>query len=877
MTIVMTLLEKILKWTQTLPQWQRDGARRLLQREDGLSEDDYAELYTLLKAEHGLPNLDDLKPVPLAANHLPASIQSGQTITLKEIRNLTDVNRIAPKQKLGFSESGMTVIYGGNGSGKSGYVRVMKQACRSRDQSEIVHTNANDPASASLTPRAKFIIEKQGKDEDIDWQRGGTPPDILSMISVFDQRCARSYLTAEQDVAYLPYGLDIVESLANNVIPELTRRLGAEISSIDTNVYSFNHLMGETEVGKVISKLSARTNPKAITTLGTLTQEEEKRIADLNKALAEADPIAKANDLKRLVSRLKTLAENIKKVTLWVNYDAVKRLKGLDDDAVLAEDAEKKAALVLQSDEALLSGTGEKLWKTMFEAARKYSTEAAYPEHKFPHTGEAAVCPLCQTSLDEAGERLIRFEKYIKDDVAKAANEKRDKLNDIKKKIANANLAIAMDKELSDEINLHDKEIVLAVKTFQTGIDDKKNWMLGALDAHEWDNSNDLPDTPRQAVRKLAAQKLREARTFIKASDAEHKKKLTDEYDELIARQNLGKSLQGVLDLIERMKKVAVLNKCKRDLNTTPISNKSKQLASDAVTKELKSALDIEFANLDVGHIKTKLKEKNVKGKIYHQLLLELPTSKKLDEILSEGEQRAIALGAFLAELSLANHSCGIIFDDPVSSLDHWRRQHVARRFAQESKNRQVIIFTHDTSFLGQLRDEIDANNLDHKIQFLEWKGQYSGNVYDGLPWGHSSYKERIDALEKHHKKLVDKPWPQYPNEDDAGEMYKAYDRMRSAIERVIQDVVFCGVVRRYRDWISIGSLEDVVGFEDGECSEINRLYDRCNNLVDAHDPSSAKNDPVPGVAELGKDIDDLKAVIETIINRRKAKKAAMA
>jgi energy-coupling factor transporter ATP-binding protein EcfA2 len=330
-----------------------------------------------------------------------------------------------------------------------------------------------------------------------------------------------------------------------------------------------------------------------------------------------------------------------------------------------------------------------------------------------------------------------------------------------------------------------------------------------------------------------------------------------------------------VLDLIERIKQVAALNVCKKDLKTTPISNKSKEFASNAVTKELKTALDKEFANLGVGHIKTKLKEKNIKGRMHHQLLLELPASKALNEILSEGEQRAIALGSFLAELSLANHSCGIIFDDPVSSLDHWRRKHVAQRLAEEAKHRQVIIFTHDTSFLGQLRDEIDIHNLDHKIQFMEWEGQYSGKIYDGLPWGHANYRERIDALEKMHKKLVDIPWPPYPNDEEAGQMYKAYNRLRSAIERVIQDVVFSGVVQRYRDWISIRNLENVVGFEDSECAEINKLYQRCNDVVDAHDPSSAKNSSVPGVTELGKDIDHLKAVIHTIKTRIAVQKSA--
>ena len=872
----MTLLNKILNWTQTLPDWQRDAARRLLQRENGLLEEDYAQLYALLKAEHKLDNPDQLTSDPLAANHLPASIQSGDTVILKEMRELNNVNRIAQNQKLAFCETGMSVIYGDNGAGKSGYVRVMKQACRCRDNSETVHSNANDPVSGALIPKAKFVINKQGKDEKVSWESGADAPEVLSMISVFDTRCARSYLTAEQDVAYLPYGLDIVENLARGVIPELTKRLSAEISSIDTSVMAFNHLLGETEVGTLISKLNARTKVKTLQALGTLSEEEIARIAELNKALAEADPMAKAGELKRLVSRLKTLADNISKVSKWVDDGAMQRLKDLDEGVVEAEENETKAATALQSGEALLSGTGEKLWKAMFEAARKYSTESAYPDHEFPYTDDGAQCPLCQSELNESGARLNRFEQYIKDDVAKLAYEKRDALVDIRKKLERVDLAIPMDKDMRAEINLHDDgSIVKSIIAFQKSIDERRQWILNALDSHKWDDANELAECPRLAVRKLAAQKLREAKTFIKASNPELKKQLELQYGELIARQNLEKSLQGVLDLIERMKQVAGLNACKKDLKTTPISNKAKVFASDAVTKELKTALDAEFANLGVGHIKTKLKEKNIKGRMHHQLLLEIPSSKALDEILSEGEQRAIALGSFMAELSLANHSCGIVFDDPVSSLDHNRRQHVARRLVQEAQNRQVIIFTHDTSFLGQLRDEIEIIKLQHKIQFVEWKGMHSGNVCDGLPWGHASYKERITILEQTQKRMVKKPWPAYPNDDDKAEMFNAYSRLRASIERVIQDVVFCGVVKRYRDWISMNSLEDVVGFEDAECNEINRLYQRCNNLVDAHDPSSAKNIPCPTPAEFEKDIQDLKAVIDTIKSRRAAKKAA--
>jgi hypothetical protein len=161
-------------------------------------------------------------------------------------------------------------------------------------------------------------------------------------------------------------------------------------------------------------------------------------------------------------------------------------------------------------------------------------------------------------------------------------------------------------------------------------------------------------------------------------------------------------------------------------------------------------------------------------------------------------------------------------------------------------------------------------------MRCLEWKGKHSGHVNDGLPWEHQKYTERIDALEKAQKALAKMPWPDYPGSAEIAEMRHQYDHFRATIERVIQDVVFNGVVKRYRDWIRVDSLEDVVGFESTEHGEIARLHKRCCDVVDAHDPSSAKNAAVPTAHEFGVDIDRLKIVIAAIKARRtKAKPGA--
>ena len=769
-----------------------------------------------------------------------------------------------------FALSGMTVIYGGTGSGKSGYTRVMKRACRARDQMETVHPDANDPDSQNCVPEATFEIEINGMSKHVQWTSERESREELATMAVFDSHCARAYLTAEQDVAYLPYGLDVVENLANKVLPKLACRLDEEIAGINIDRQPFNHLLGETEVGKLITGLNDKTDPTKIKALSLLSELETKRIEKIGQALAEGDPSTKAKELRLSAGRLKAFLGRVESALAWVSGDAVKKLRDIDKATITANQAEKQAAEILQSGEVLLPGTGEQVWKGLFDAARKSSTKIAYPQYVFPHTTEGAVCPLCQHPLNNAGDRLKRFEEYIQNDVAKTAVQQRKNVEVAKSKIERADLSIGIDESLTEELAHYDKATVSTAIDFQTSLEARRTWMLKALASHEWDNIPALSENPRQRVRDLAAQQYISARTFERATDKTKSKKMKVECEELQARRNLSTSLDAVLTLIERMKMKRELEVCKKELKTKSISDKSKEFASNAVTDALKNALDDEFRALSIGHIRTKLSERNVKGKIKHQLLLDLPTSNKLEEILSEGEQRAIALGSFLAELKLANHSGGIVFDDPVSSLDHWWRQKVAKRLVEEASRRQVIILTHDTTFLGQLRDEIETKNCDHLIQFLEWRGNNSGWVNDGLPWGHQNYKERIDRLEKAQRSLEKIPWPAYPGDAECGEMRHQYSLLRSTIERVIQDVVFNGVVRRFRDWVRVDGLLAVANLREVDCKEIVRLYQRCNGVVDSHDPSSDKNDPVPTALELGKDIEDLKNTIKQIQDGRK-------
>ncbi len=112
----MSILQEILDWTKGLPEWQSDAVARLLAKQT-LTIEDQDDLFALLKAAHGITDPKDRKPKPLTADQIPAPVQAATHVELRAIKSMRHVNAIAENQRLPFGASGMTVIYGDNGSG----------------------------------------------------------------------------------------------------------------------------------------------------------------------------------------------------------------------------------------------------------------------------------------------------------------------------------------------------------------------------------------------------------------------------------------------------------------------------------------------------------------------------------------------------------------------------------------------------------------------------------------------------------------------------------------------------------------------------------------------------------------------------------------
>ncbi|MGV4181083.1 AAA family ATPase [Citrobacter braakii] len=506
----MSILQEILTWTQGLPAWQSDAVSRLLVKQT-LTQQDHEDLYALLKLNFGIPDPKNRQAHPLTADQIPVQVKKDTNIKLSTIKNLHSVNAIAENQQLEIGPTGMTVIYGDNGSGKSGYSRVLKQACRARDQSEPVHPNANLPEAKTGNAQASFNITVDGTDKEVTWYQGKEAPPELSSFAIFDTRCARAYLDNEDDFSYVPYGLGVFEALAK-VCKQLRTSIEAEQVQSAVDLTTFAHLHGETTVGKLISALNAKSSIAQIEALATLKPEELTLRETLENSLKENNPKEKAGLLRLRARRVTALATNTVEKGLIVGPEAIAKLKALADKFRTAQAAATLAAKNFKESENLLPGTGGEAWRELFDAARKFALEA-HPDKPFPNLGQDDACPLCQQPLAEGAERLLRFESFIQAETEKTAQACRKALADEYRLFKSAVITLNFDEITQAEIAEIAPSLVVEIKSFEAALAARHEAIKTAIISNDWTGLNVVLDSPVDKLKELG--KVRISRSFL--------------------------------------------------------------------------------------------------------------------------------------------------------------------------------------------------------------------------------------------------------------------------------------------------------------------------------------------------------------------------
>lgn len=846
----MSILQEIHKWSQDLHGWQQDAIRRLYANRE-LSAQDLDDLYALAKSENGIEDPQKRVPQKLQAAQVAAPAVPQRLVQLTAIKNLSNVNALASGQRLPISPTGLTVIFGENGAGKSGYSRVLKQACRARSKDEPILPDARLPKDQTGPAQAVFEVLIDGAGADLPWTQGQEPPEALSEIAIFDSHCARAYVDNEGDFAYVPYGLDILEGLVQ-VCGAIKSKAMQEHAANAVQAGAFANVgIPDTAISKLLQGLGAATSKERVKELATLSEADLERLATLTRSLAEADPQQKAKALRNRAARIAGLSTRADIAAKVVSDEKVTELRHLVERSNAAKKAAEIAATGFRETPGLLPGTGGETWKSLFEAARSFATESHHGLH-FPHLGAESPCPLCQNILgDEGSKRLIAFDEFVQQAAEKAAKAAREAAIPPFKSIQEADLNLRAQDALADEV----AELIDACERFQASILERRQAILMAAGSKlSWDDIPPLYLHPSQALLERKSALDAEALALEASMDQAARSAMLKEKAELESRQRLSGVQDAVLDAIDRLELQRKLKNCINQTGTTGISRKSTELSKEMATQEVADALNRELKALDVDELHVAMKSTSPGGKLQYKLELQLPGGATPSVVLSEGEQRAISLASFLAELSLSKSRGGIVFDDPVSSLDHKRRWKVAQRITQEALIRQVIVFTHDVAFLGVLQRMAEEAGCLQLTECIRRAPTGYGAHTPRLPFDALKTTKRISELRVQSEQAA-KAYKSGDEEASNRLVQDAYYHLRMAWERAVEEVLLHGAISRFEVGISTKLLKNVV-VEDSDYEAIESGMTKCSFF--AHDQAPATQLPIPKPDELRADIDAL-------------------
>jgi hypothetical protein len=268
-------------------------------------------------------------------------------------------------------------------------------------------------------------------------------------------------------------------------------------------------------------------------------------------------------------------------------------------------------------------------------------------------------------------------------------------------------------------------------------------------------------------------------------------KKLLDAISPLEEHKAIFEQKEQIKKWITLGKKIQVLETKMNAINTRALSSLSKEAHDNLLTENLKTKFVEELQSIGFRNLDAKLENAGVsKGKTQTKLILH--NTDKISSILSEGEQKAVALSIFIAEVRMQSQNNPIIFDDPVNSLDHKIASNFAKRILE--LDNQSIVFTHNKLFL----DSFETASGAHICKNLIANGcnKQGKHIYLYTVQAESKNSKGIISNRQEDKAITHfTNAKQYLDESPFSQHNEVASKLRKTVECLIDEKVFNGQV----------------------------------------------------------------------------------
>lgn len=850
------MANRLEQWFSTKPAWQGRAYARLW-RGDSLTAEDYRQIAEgMTRGE----TTDRPRPVP---NNSDIKAKHEGAVVFESVRIIANVNNLPPNEKLEFADHGITLIYGQNGSGKSGYARILKIACQT-SPIEYLHPNVyaasyNDIVEAEISARIGDVAMTRYRLSEV--------PQNFSRAHFFDSACCTDYVHRESSLEYQSREIGTLKQLAD-LFDRVGQELDQKIRANENMELAPLKLSDAGTAQSFLASLTYKTTREAIMSAcarpDSLEVDLERQRA-ITQSFENDDPNAKQVTLSRQADACAKLIDHFEQLQIHLGSAQLAELRDLAKQAELKRSS---AQLALQNrfPDTFIAGVGTEEWITLWNAARQVSTQHAYPGHDFPHQSGGARCVLCQQLLsDDAKERMRSFEEAVSEELGHEAEEIDSEVEVFKVRIKSVPVrsdaidgAIFLVRQLDEHIAQRVGHAISAYEQAQVAVASGKfsdahdrvqalqaTVLLPALHSIENEqrtaaNALSMEDMPQQII--MAKQKLERL---------EDTAVMADSFELIVAE-------------VDRRKECEHLKKCKRQTDTTQMSRFISELTGE-ILKDRMATFENEAHELGLERATLKdLGSRKGDRKTRIELM-----GKQLDIepwlVLSEGEQRAAGLARYFADVEHDEERSALVLDDPVSSLDHLAREAVASRIAKFAQDRQVIVFTHDIALIIALHEAADQQPVEITTRSVQRDGASGmpGVVHPDHPWEASDTKKRFNQLVEDARNIK-KGRADWDDGQYADEVAQWAGRLSESLERAVRRIVG-RVVDPATSHVKPDLFRTLAKITEQDNRDFKRIYSLTSKWARRHDIEPSLNYSAPSVEEVEQVAEDAQRWFNTV------------
>ncbi|MEO8711121.1 MAG: hypothetical protein ABI405_03305, partial [Parafilimonas sp.] len=422
------LKNQIIAWLRNQESWFQYSGNRLIEGES-VSSELVNETYKLFSEDWELIEATEERTEIVFTEIANAAVEEANNLKLLLINNIENVNALEHGQAIEVNKN-LTIVYGANGSGKSGYVRLLNNAFIARGDKQILQNVFNEDATGE--PKCNFMFQSGGEPYLKEFPADRTSSEF-SQFAVFDTTCVRVHLENDNQLNFTPTGFDFFEKILQ-LFEALKQRVAVDVR-VNRPANTFIPLfVNANPIQEQIINLGVASNEVALTELGTFTEEDAAKLEEVKskieklKALNIPKQIAEFQKLQRELTEFRQRQQAIlacltnEKISYYTQLiESFHHLQALSKEEGIKSLENYNIDLV-----------GSKEWREFIVSAKSYASaiEESRKENLL-YPSDKDNCFFCLQPLTEKETSLINsYWQFLKSEAEKELNRTIQKIKE---------------------------------------------------------------------------------------------------------------------------------------------------------------------------------------------------------------------------------------------------------------------------------------------------------------------------------------------------------------------------------------------------------------------------------------------------------------